>query len=115
MQKGSFSYLEQTIQHFTFRRNSLTVTFTISPVNNNVAVFEFKDKNNCTIQPPQGFTIRDGVGQIVNHFNNGFFLVWLVNYELVYTSENAPPEVIWSLFNQKRQNYMYHQEDITSP
>ena len=102
-----YSYKNQNDKVFLFEYEgeNVRVTFKISPVNNNIAVLQFINNENdqVVIQPPQGFTVRTYPAHIpIAPFNNGFFVTWVENYELLFGEE-----VIWSLTNQKQQAYKY--------
>lgn len=93
--KGSFSYLQDTINYVQV---SDTLFARIARIDSNVARLYLVDVDQVEVPIPSEMALEDGVGGTVPAFRDSFMITWVNTYRLMYHGV-----CVLALTNQKQQ------------
>lgn len=93
--KGSFSYLQDTINYVRVGEN---LHVRVARIDSNVARLYLVNDVCVEVPIPEGMVLQDGSGTPVPAFKGSFMITWVGSYRLVYDGV-----CVLALTNQKQQ------------
>ena len=93
--KGSFSYLQDTINYVRIRDN---LSARVARLDSNVARLYLVDDEQAEVAIPSDVTLEDASGAVVPAFKDSFMITWVNSYRLM-----CDGACVLALTNQKQQ------------